>query len=95
MAPSRIAELAAEIQENTNKVDKYLLQKGLPSPSFNEDGPVDFKLESEDIRKAHEIAIDSSLELHQLLLGPSQCLRPSVKLDFTRSAQYKDLANQR
>ena len=78
MASTRIADLAAQIQENTAKVDQYLRGKGLPSPSFDVDGPVDFKIEDEDVQRAHEKALDSSLELHQLLLGPAMCLRPVV-----------------
>ena len=80
MRSTRIAELAAQIQENTAKVDKYLRSKGLPSPSFDVDGPVDFKIEDEDIHNARETAIDASLELHQILLGPAMCLRPVVSI---------------
>ena len=78
MVLTRIAELAAEIQENTTKVDKYLQSKDLPSPSFDEDGPVDLGIESEEIAKARERAREASLELHDLLLGPALCLRPIV-----------------
>ncbi|CAF9913897.1 hypothetical protein IMSHALPRED_001473 [Imshaugia aleurites] len=76
MPSTRIAELAAQIQDNTAKVDHYLQSRSLPSPSFHEDGPVDFQIEDEEIQKARETALDSSLELHQLLLGPAMCLRP-------------------
>lgn len=78
MASTRIADLAAQIQENTAKVDQYLREKSLPSPSFDVDGPVDFNIEDEDIQEAREKALESSLELHQLLLGPAMCLRPVV-----------------
>ena len=80
VASTRIAELAAQIHENTTKVDQYLLSRSLPSPSFHEDGPVDFEIEDEEIQKARETALDSSLELHQLLLGPAMCLRPVVSI---------------
>ena len=78
MASTKIAELAAQIQENTAKVDQYLQSRGLPSPSFDQDGPIDFNIVDEQVQKAREIALDSSLELHQLLLGPALCLRPVV-----------------
>ena len=78
MAPTRIAELAASIEENIARVDDYLQCKHLPSPSFDEDGPVDFGIESEEIQKACEVARESSIELHDLLLGPEMCLRPVV-----------------
>ncbi len=78
MASTRITQLAALIEENTAKVNDCLQNKGLPSPSFDEDGPVDFGIESEDIRNARVTALESSLELHDLLLGPALCLRPVV-----------------
>lgn len=80
MVSPRIIELAVQIQENTAKVDEYLRNKGLPSPSFDEDGPVDFQIEDGEIQIAREKALDSSLELHQLLLGPAMCLRPVVSI---------------
>lgn len=87
MRSTRIADLAAQIQENTTKVDKYLRSKGLPSPSFDEDGPVDFGIEDEDVQNARETALDASLELHQLLLGPAMCLRPVVSIPTNTSCQ--------
>lgn len=80
MASTRIAELAASVQENTVKVDEYLRSKGLPCPSFDEDSPLDFGIEDEDIKKARQVALDSSLELHDLLGGPEMLLRPTVRL---------------
>ncbi|PYI04432.1 S-adenosyl-L-methionine-dependent methyltransferase [Aspergillus sclerotiicarbonarius CBS 121057] len=73
---SKMTELAARISENTAKVDAYLRSQGLPSPSFHEDGPVDFGIEDEEIQKAQEEAIHSSMELQRLLQGPKQFYRP-------------------
>ena len=78
MSSSRITELAALVQANTAKVDGYLRERDLPFPSFDEDGPVDFKIESDEIQKARTVAMEASLELYDLLLGPSMCLRPVV-----------------
>lgn len=78
MADNRIVQLAREIINNTTKVDAHLNGKGLPSPSFHEDGPVDFGIQSEEISRARENAVDASLELHNLLLGPSLTVRPYV-----------------
>ena len=78
MSSSRITELAALVQANTAKVDGCLRERHLPFPSFDEDGPVDFKIESKEIEKARTAAMEASLELHDLLLGPSMCLRPVV-----------------
>lgn len=55
-------------------------RNGLPSPTFDEDGPVDFNIESREIQEARASAIDSTLELHQLLLGPALCLCPVVRM---------------
>jgi len=78
MPSSRIAKLAALVKSNTDLVDRYLQEHDLPSPSFEENGPVDFEIESKDIQDARTVAIDASMELHELLLGPSLCLRPVV-----------------
>lgn len=78
MGSTRIAELVNLIQDNTMKVDVYLRSKGLPSPSFDQDGPVDLGVESEEIRKDVDVTRESSLELHDLLLGPGLSLRPVV-----------------
>lgn len=78
MGSTRIAELASLIQDNTTKVDAYLRSKGLSQPSFDEDGPVDLGIESEEIKKAVDVTRESSLELHDLLLGPGLSLRPVV-----------------
>lgn len=78
MPPSRIAELAALVQSNTDLVDRYLREHDLPSPSFEENGPVDFGIALQEIQDARNVAIDASMELHELLLGPAMCLRPVV-----------------
>lgn len=88
MTSTRIAELAARIQKNTLKVDEYMRLNGLPSPTFDEDGPVDFKIHSREVQEARVIAIDSTLELHQLLLGPALCLRPVVRMKQERARCY-------
>lgn len=85
MALTKITELAALIHESTTKVDDYLQNKGLPSPSFAEDGPVDFRIECEDIREARETALEASLELHHLLLGPALL---SLVFTHSRMGQY-------
>ncbi|CAF9909513.1 MAG: hypothetical protein ALECFALPRED_005732 [Alectoria fallacina] len=93
MPATRIAELAAQIQENTAKVDQYLQRKDLPPPSFHQDGPVDLKIEDEQVQEAREIALDSSLELHQLLLGPALCLRPVLNGVSLQAIYRYDIAS--
>ena len=75
---SRIAELAAQVQFHTTKVDQYLHSNGLPGPSFGEDGPVNVAIENDEVEESRLKALESSLELHDLLIGPAMCLRPVV-----------------
>ena len=91
MTSTRIAELAVRIQENTLKVDEYMRRNGLPSPTFDEDGPVDFNIHSQEVHEARVIAIDSTLELHQLLLGPALCLRPVVRMILEAARCYRSV----
>lgn len=93
MGSTRITELANLIQDNIIKVDVYLRDKGLPPPSFDEDGPVDLGIESEEIRKAVDVTRESSLELHDLLLGPGLNLRPVVSglIEFSSLSQLIQL----
>lgn len=42
--PSRIAELAAIVSQNTQKIDEHLTTHGLPYPAFDANAPVDLNL---------------------------------------------------
>jgi len=70
---TRISELAELIQSNTNKVDRYLNSEGLKTPSFEIDAPVNLQLPME-IEQARQAILDSTDELHRLILGPKQYL---------------------
>lgn len=78
MTATRIAELAACIQQRTLDIDSYLKQNQLPTPSFDEDGPSDLQLSNSNIAAARQQVLSATLELHDLLLGPALCLRPVV-----------------
>ena len=80
--PTRIAELAAKIAQETAEVDEYRSAKGLPSPSFDANGPVDLTVESSETEVARMSAISACLELSDLLQGPVSCLRPAVSICF-------------
>ncbi|PYI31813.1 O-methyltransferas-like protein [Aspergillus indologenus CBS 114.80] len=75
MNSSRIVELATRIQELTKELESYLQENDIQSPSFDEDGPVELAL-SGHMLAAREEVLSSTLELHDLFLGPSNCLRP-------------------
>ncbi|KAF2123220.1 S-adenosyl-L-methionine-dependent methyltransferase [Lophiotrema nucula] len=66
---SRIVALSTTIHENTQIVDSYLAENGLPSPSFDISTPPDLSLPS-DIAKAKEAILEAIDELQTLMLGP-------------------------
>ena len=90
MAMSKILELANIIQTNTAKLDAYLHENHLPSPSFDEDGPIDFGIKSPDAEGARTAAIEAGMELNDLLLGPTMNIRPVVSF-FMRNLGYRIL----
>lgn len=77
--PSSITGLAAQISENSAKVEHYLRKNRLPQPSFLPDGPVNMVISQQDVENARVTAIGASMELLDLLQGPAACLRPSVR----------------
>ncbi|RAK99956.1 S-adenosyl-L-methionine-dependent methyltransferase [Aspergillus ibericus CBS 121593] len=91
---SKMTELAARISENTAKVDAYLRSRGLPFPSFHEDGPVDFGIDDEEIQQAQEEAIYSSLELQRLLQGPKQFYRPLPNIISLQAISKYEIATK-
>ncbi|KAL4910753.1 hypothetical protein BDW74DRAFT_141781 [Aspergillus multicolor] len=76
---SRIVELAARIQQRTADINAYLQENNLPQPTFDEDGPTEQSLMSEEMVKARDDVLSATLELHNLILGPAMCLRPMVR----------------
>lgn len=76
---SRIAELAALISSNTQKIDEYLASNSLPRPSFEEDGPVKLGLPAE-LEAARSATLNATAELEALLKTPDDLLRPIVSL---------------
>ncbi|TVY21688.1 O-methyltransferase aurJ [Lachnellula arida] len=69
MPPGRITELAANIKEETIKLEGYLEAEGLPSPSFAPDFPAKLELSDSAAASMQQI-IEAADELHSLLLGP-------------------------
>ncbi|PHH75739.1 hypothetical protein CDD82_4305 [Ophiocordyceps australis] len=64
---SRIVQLANNILTSVSKIDEFLSEKGIESPSFNEDASFDMPLE---ITPDQDIVIDATAELHDLLVEP-------------------------
>lgn len=77
MSPSRIAQLSEQIALKSQNIDDYLAASALPSPSFDEDGPVTLGLSAE-IEISRNVVLNASVELQALLQGPVELLRPTV-----------------
>jgi hypothetical protein len=69
MSSSRIIVLATIIEQNTRKVDDYLREEGLPSPSFEATNPPDLPLPP-PITEAKQAVLEAMDELEALMLGP-------------------------
>ncbi|KAL9082681.1 MAG: hypothetical protein Q9165_008822 [Trypethelium subeluteriae] len=76
---SRIAQLAATISKNVPIVDSYLESKGIPSPSYDINGPTEMAIppHEKDAFAAHTAALSATMELNNLLRGPKQILMSS------------------
>lgn len=63
----RILRLAAIIAESTRELHETLSERGLPTPSFDEDAQISIPLEAVG---AQDAILDATAELHDLLLDP-------------------------
>ena len=70
---SRIAELAAQVAQHTQRIDDYLNQNGLPHPSFHAESPSDLGLQP-DIEHSRTVVLRASQELNDLLQHPRDLL---------------------
>lgn len=71
MTSSRILELANSIQTNTSKVDRHFSSRGIPTPSFDVETPLEMDL-PDDIAACRLAILEATDELHLLMLGPVQ-----------------------
>jgi hypothetical protein len=77
---SHILQLATRILANAETVTHHLQSHHLPQPTFAIDGPPEMELDSKPAEAARISAIESAMELQDLLLGPKMLLRPVVSL---------------
>ena len=77
MALNRFAELADEISSNTKIITKYLTEKNITAPSFDEDGLTELAISPEDKEAyvARSRLVAATQELHDLTVGPKESLR--------------------
>lgn len=71
MSRNRIVELAAQIAEDTTKIDAYLVSHDLPTPSFDISAPLKLHIPP-DIQSLHDAVLEASDELTALLSGPAR-----------------------
>lgn len=111
MTFSKIEELASIVSTNTAKVDAYLRSRGIPSPSLDANAPLNLGIPKDavEIDNARQAALGASIELQDLLQGPTACARPSMngtslnaiyiydipsKVPLDSSISFSDLAKQ-
>lgn len=63
----QMLQLAAKINESVTKLQKVLSDKGVESPSFDEDAQFHLPVEA---TAAQDCILDATAELHDLLLDP-------------------------
>lgn len=72
---SRMALLANKISANTEKLEKYMREKGLPLPGFGVDAPGDFPELPEEMQTARREIMSAAKELEDLTMGPRETIR--------------------
>jgi hypothetical protein len=87
---SGLAALAAIITRETEKLDKYIKESGVPVPSFDIDAPLDFPKLPKDIKKAREEVLRATKELGDLVTGPRESIR-WMAWDVSTPILYSDL----
>lgn len=91
MRQTRVLELAAQIFQDTSKINDYLISADLPQPSFDIDGPTNFNLKSAEVEEARMNAVGASMELADLLQGPASCLRPAMNASSLQAIYRWDI----
>lgn len=73
---TRIVELSQRIATNTTKLNDFLEANGLPTPTFDVDGPLGHSIpdDAAEIHAARAAIIDDTQELRRLVLGPKEYL---------------------
>ncbi|KAF4840704.1 Chlorophenol O-methyltransferase [Colletotrichum siamense] len=72
---SRLTELAKKIAVETGKLEKYMRENGMPLPSLDPKGPLDFPKLPEDIQKSRMEIMFATRELEALVHGPREDVR--------------------
>jgi hypothetical protein len=75
-SPNNIVTLATTISETTTTINAYFTSHGLPIPSFDVSGPsrISIPPEEKEVAKAYAELLCATMELHNLMLGPTAML---------------------
>ena len=76
---TKIVQLARQLLSEVIRLDGHMQSHNMSQPSFDVDGPLDFDLHSSSADASRLSAIESAIELHDLLIGPTLLLRPVVR----------------
>lgn len=96
MASNRINEFASIISINTTKIDEYLQSQGIPTPSFDVNAPLAFGIppDATEVEDSRRKALAASIELQDLLQGPTACLRPVLNGTSLNAIYTYDIASK-
>lgn len=75
---SQMIDLARKITAETEKLEAYMRDNGLPMPGFDVDAPADFPKLPEDIQESRQNVIHATKELRDLTIGPREAVRWGV-----------------
>lgn len=85
---SQMVQLAQKIAKETEKLDNYLSDNGLPNPGFDVDAPEDFPALPEDMQRSRQEIVHATKELHYLVQGPKETVRWGIwSVSSNRSCQ--------
>lgn len=92
---SKLIELAATITRETEKLDKYMKEKGLPAPSFEPDALLNFPRLDGEAKRAREEVVRATKELGDLVTGPTESVRwMAWDVSFPFRCDTRKLMNQ-
>ncbi|EKD17354.1 O-methyltransferase [Drepanopeziza brunnea f. sp. 'multigermtubi' MB_m1] len=99
---SQLVELAATIARETAKLDAYMQASGLPTPSFDVNGPLNFPRLNDEMQKAREEVIKAAKELGDLMTGPTETVRwmawdltdPAQSFPVDKTATFSQIAEK-
>jgi hypothetical protein len=74
---SALSALADKISKSAKTIEKFLQENNLPEPSFDADGPKAFPVGDQhpEILAARDELIDSTQELRDLVVGPTDTIK--------------------